>query len=145
MLPIHGDWLMLTSTYSLAYDSLNGVLVGDRTPGITPSELRARFAHIRAAARKYAPHRLPFIDAVEKIALKNQAGRLSDHQALAQMRQLAQRNGVNAPIMKLAEMQVAHAEAAQRSRFVPKITRIRPPRMKLPQNKKRPRRRMRLW
>jgi len=116
-LPLRGDlnedWELLLKSYAVSYDALNSNMLTD-TPGkfkpTTANQVKAEYYRIKLLCKKYAPHKLAKIERLEKISLANLSGKLSDKQALTQMRNVAHGTNVSPSLFLMAENRINISE-----------------------------------
>ncbi len=107
------DWEVLLKCFATAYDSHNPVMLTS-TPGkfnpTTLNEIKTRFADLKRLSRKYCPEKLRTVESIERMALENHTGKLSDRVYLNKLRFTAASNGANIPMLDQMEMQINAAE-----------------------------------
>ena len=113
---INEDWEILLDTYATAYDSVNNIML-TRTPGAfdptAEREILGRFAVLKILAKKYKPSKIPVINKLEKLALDNFRGKISDKQYLRLLREITRKEGLNQELIMLAERNIDAVERMQ--------------------------------
>lgn len=123
-LPVRGkideDWEIILNCYALGYDTQNSILAshGKFVP-TTYHEIKTRFSHLKRIARKYAPHKLRTVEAIEKLSMDNHAGRINDRSYVHRLRLIALSNGANTMLLDQAESRINAAEGMERMAYAP--------------------------
>lgn len=115
---VNNDYEILLNCYALAYDSHNELMIG-RSQGhpkkTTSSEIRKRFSELKRISRKYAPGKLRTIEAIERLALDNHAGKISDLAYISRLRMISMQHNINPMMLNQAESRIRIAESMNNS------------------------------
>lgn len=122
------DWRLLENAYSLGYDSLNDVGASSGRK-VSIQGIREHYGQLKRLAMKYDPAKLPQIEQLERLAILNAQGKISDRDALREMRIFAMRHGLNQDMISQAE---ARIDAMERSNFGVHIKDTHLPEFKMP-------------
>lgn len=117
---VNTDKEILANTYSTAYDSINQWMLSKtgKLEKTTDSEIRGRFLVLQLLCKKYAPNKKNFIFTIEKLALANNKGQISDKQYLNNLRFLARQEGLPTSVLDRIEYKIDTAEKLSKNNFV---------------------------
>jgi hypothetical protein len=104
-MPMNRDTAILQDAYAAAYDSHNSLMVAPFAM-TSPEEIRQRFSGLKYLARKYAPGKLRTVERIERMALDNHSGRITDRSYIHGLRAICLGNGVNMTALDQAEARI---------------------------------------
>lgn len=121
---VNQDWEILLKCYATAYDSQNEMMLSPQREKFNPTtlgEIKRRFADLKRLARKYSPHKLRTVEALEKLAIANHTGKIGDRAYVHRLRLLSLQHGVNPMFLDQAEARINAAEGFQQRHFPPNV------------------------
>lgn len=110
---INEEYEFLMNCYGIGYDAANGYMITNNIGKFDKAsirEVKARFAALKAIARKRSPKHLRYIERIEKITLENITGNLSDKEALRLMKDETLKVGGKTDLIRKAESHINHVE-----------------------------------
>lgn len=113
---LNEDWEICLNAYSIGFDSINNIMLTpdqNRFDQTTVKEIRSRFAELKKVARRNAPQKLRTIESLERLAILNHTGKISDRTYLHRLRLIALSNGVDPGLLNQAEVRINAVEGAR--------------------------------